>query len=116
MDDQDHGAGNDLVAHHGEEDEWDGNEVVEEVLVVLPFGFAFDDGHFEDRESVDSELEEEVDFEFGSFLGGPVGVVFVDFGTLAAPTNNGGEPIFVSKKHKGHDGGERIEEKVVAEL
>ena len=116
MDDQDHGTGNDLVAHHGEEDEGDGNEVMKEVLVVLALSFAFDDGHFEDRECVDSELEEEVDFEFGSFLGGPIGVVFVDFGTFAAASYNGWEPIFVSEEDEGHDGGEGVEETVVAEL
>ncbi len=89
---------------------------MQEVLMVLALGFALDDGHFEHWESVDSQLKEEINLKLSPFFRGPVGVVFVDFGTLATTSNNWGEPILVPKKDEGHDGRKRIKQAVITEF
>lgn len=82
---------------------------MQEVLVEFSLCFSFDDGHFKNGESVYSQLEQEVNFKFRSFLLRPIWVIPVNFRALSAATNNGGEPIFFSEENVCNDGGEGVE-------
>ena len=82
----------------------------------LPYGLSLDHGHFEYWKCVDSQLEKEVDFEFGSFLGRPVWIVPVDFGALAATANNRWEPILFPEKDVSHNCGKGVKTWIVTEF
>lgn len=90
--------------------------MVEQVLVEFSLCFSFDDNHLKNWKSVNSELEKEVHFQFGSFGFGPVGVVLINFWTLSTSANNWWEPILFPEEEVCHDGCKEVKAWIVAQF
>ncbi len=70
----------------------------------LPFCLPLDDSHFKNGESMNSQLEQEVNLKLGSLSLRPVWVVPVNFRTLTTTTDDGREPILLSEKYVSDNG------------
>ena len=89
---------------------------MKQIFVVLTLSLTLDDGHLKDWEGMYTQLEEEVDFELGSFICRPIGIVLIDFGTFSTPSNNWRKPVLITEEQEGNNGSKRVEETVIAEL
>ena len=83
MDNEDHHADENLIAHEGEEDESGSYNMMEHPFVVLSLSFSAEDYELKNRKRVDSKLEAEVILNLVPIGGWPVRIVLVNLGTRA---------------------------------
>ena len=65
---------------------------------------------------MNSQLEEEINFQFSSFLCGPVGIVLVNFRALSTTADDLGEPIFLPEEDICCNGSKAVETGIIAQL
>ncbi len=118
MDVDDDDACGELIGEGGEEDEDDGDAVVQKKLVVFAVRLAYEDCQLDQREEVHSHLCHEVLLHNQGHLlvTWPPWEIFADALAFSLPANHAWEPWLPVKQIVSPDSYSGVEEEVEAEL